>query len=323
MELTEFEVRFCGLRFEHILMGNAAGTCRLLESPEGTTEHSVEKLVRSAASAVMVGSITTEPRLGNSGEVYFYCQEHGFSWNFIGWRNPGIAYYQRNIGDMAKLCRDAGKPLFLSVAGFKVSEFAHLTELAFQGGADVVELNLSCCNIEEKGWRGDVVRLQPELVGEVLHQIEKRMGREARIVVKISPFFDLFTLEEITPGLLDGFLEVIGQSKVVKGITSTNTFPFALITDRTWRERIISAGGRPGLGAIGGPIIKAMNIKQIRALKQKLPGLDIIAVGGVASGKDIADYKLAGASLVQVGTLFLEKGPKIFTQLLFEFIDEL
>ncbi|ORT94849.1 dihydroorotate dehydrogenase, partial [Frankia casuarinae] len=52
----------CGVSLEHPIM-NAAGTCKTAED--------VETFARSAVSMIVVGSITREPRSGNSGNVYW------------------------------------------------------------------------------------------------------------------------------------------------------------------------------------------------------------------------------------------------------------
>ena len=68
-----FEVEIAGSKLEHPLM-NAAGACKKVEE--------VQELARSATAAIMLGSITLEPREGNSGNVYW--AGDGFSLNSLG-----------------------------------------------------------------------------------------------------------------------------------------------------------------------------------------------------------------------------------------------
>lgn len=68
----ELQTEIAGISLEHPLM-NAAGTCKTLED--------VKKLSRSATAAVMVGSITMEPRDGNAGDIYW--SEKMFSLNSL------------------------------------------------------------------------------------------------------------------------------------------------------------------------------------------------------------------------------------------------
>ncbi|MDO8691281.1 MAG: dihydroorotate dehydrogenase, partial [Dehalococcoidia bacterium] len=138
MELAheDLAVRLMGLALEHPLM-NAAGTCKSLDE--------VKQLSRASTSAIMVGSITLQERAGNSGNVYVAGPR--FSLNSLGMPNPGASYYEKHLPTMAALAHDAGKPLLVSVAGFTPPEYGELAAVAFDGGADAVELNLGCPNV--------------------------------------------------------------------------------------------------------------------------------------------------------------------------------
>ena len=149
----DLKVNLAGMSLEHPLM-NAAGTCKLLEGQEGFNE-----LVRSATAAIMVGSITLEPRPGNSGNVFW--SDDLFSLNSSGLPNPGLEYYQNHLPKMLSLARQAPKPLFVSIVGFSVEEYVQLTEFALATGADLVELNLSCPNIWDEGRQKSLACFDP------------------------------------------------------------------------------------------------------------------------------------------------------------------
>jgi dihydroorotate dehydrogenase (fumarate) len=80
MDLT---FKLAGITLEHPLM-NAAGMCK--------TTPQVIRLARSAVAAVMVGSITMEPRAGNQGNVFWQDPAGRYSLNSLGLPNPGSAY---------------------------------------------------------------------------------------------------------------------------------------------------------------------------------------------------------------------------------------
>jgi len=299
----DLSVSIAGIKLEHPLM-NGAGTSKLLEGPEG-----VRELARSATAAIMVGSITLKPREGNSGEVYWTSDL--CSLNSMGLPNPGVSYYQKHLPTMVETAHRAGKFLFVSVAGFSPTEYADLAELAFQRGADLVELNLSCPSVWEKGLQKPIACSDLQLVKEILYHVEDRVGPKAKIAVKLSPFS--------SPLLLSKVAQVIGQSKVVKAVTTVNTFPNAFGFDERGKSRI-SPG--EGLAGLGGPAIKPIGIGQVKQLKKILPkNIDIIGVGGITTGRGIADYQRAGAVAVQIATILLDKGPRIFSTLLSEFLD--
>ncbi len=301
----ELKVNLAGIPLEHPLM-NAAGTCKLLQGPDG-----VRELARSAAAAIMVGGITVEQREGNEGEVYW--ANELFSLNSLGWPNRGKLYYQQHLPEMVAVAHGAGKPLFVNVGGFNPSEYAILAELAFEGGADLVELDLSDPNLWQNGKQKLIPCFDPRLVDEILHRVEEKVGSEAKVAVKLSPFSDPFGLSEVA--------RVIGQSKLVKAVTAVNTFPNALSYDEKGKPRITPGGGLAGLA---GPAIKPIALGQVKQLRGMLPEhIDIIGVGGISTGRDILDYFKAGAVAVQVATALLEKRAKIFSLLLTELIEAL
>ncbi len=299
----ELQTSVAGILLEHPLM-NGAGTCKLLDGPEG-----VKELARSNTAAVMVGTITLEQREGNSGEVYW--ANEMFSLNSLGWPNPGRTYYQKYLPTMVALSRDAGKPLFVNVGGFSPDEYAVLAELVFERGADLVELDLSCASIWEKGQQRRIPCFDPQLVKEILRCVEEKVGSDAKVAIKLSPFSDPFALSEVA--------KAIGEWKVVKAVTSTNTFPNAFSYDEKGKPRLTPGGG---FVALGGPAIKPIGLGQVKQLRNLLPScIDIIGVGGITTGLDILDYQRAGAVAVQIATALLGRRLKVFDQLLSELID--
>lgn len=295
----ELQTEVAGIRLEHPLM-NAAGTCRLLEE--------VKELSRSASAAVMVGSITVEPRTGNTGDVYWAGPM--FSLNSLGLPNRGAPYYREAIPKMVAVAHGEGKPLFVSVAGFSREEYAGLAELAFDGGADLVELNLGCPNVWQGSAQKRIACFDPALVAEILHRVEKRVGVDAKVSIKISPVSD--------PFVLAGLARVIGASKVVKVVTAVNTFPNAFSYNGA-KPRITPGGG---LAGFAGPAMKPIGLGQVRQLREFLPErIQIIGVGGITHGKDIQEYQESGAVAVQVATTYLERHEQVFGSLLGELLE--
>ncbi|MDO8435982.1 MAG: dihydroorotate dehydrogenase [bacterium] len=303
----DFKTNLAGIPLEHPLM-NAAGTCKLIEGPEG-----VKELARSAAAAIMVGSITLEPRAGNEGDIY-YSEEH-FSLNSLGLPNPGKLYYKKYLPEMAAIAYDFGKPLFVSVAGFNPHEYAVLAGLAINSGADLVELNLSCPNVWDNGSQKRIACFDLSLIQEILFQVIERVGLEAKLAIKISPFSDPFLFNELAK--LIHCQNLIYGLNVVKVITAVNTFPNAISFNKG--KPVITIGD--GLAGLAGPALKPIALGQIRQLRGVLPeSIDIIGVGGIACGQDVLEYLLVGANAVQIGTSFLSRGAKVFSEILAELV---
>lgn len=299
--MEKFKINLAGIQLEHFIM-NGAGTCKTLDGPEG-----VKRLVKSNISAVMVGSFTLEKRTGNSGNVYDG-RKGLFSLNSMGLPNPGEYYYREHIPEMVKAAHKNGKSLFTSVAGFTPEQYAELSFLSLEGGADLVELNLSCPNVWQDGQQKHIACFDPPLVEEILRCVEERVGQKAKISVKLSPFSNPSNLQEVA--------QVIGRSKLVKAVVSMNTFPNAFAYNESGKPLITPGGGLSGLA---GPAIKPIGLGQIKQLRAFLPDrIDLIGVGGIVTAEDILDYLRAGAKAVQVATIFLDRGVEIFTEFLFD-----
>lgn len=301
----ELQTEIAGIQLKHPLM-NAAGTCKSLEE--------VQALARSATAAIVVGSITMEPRTGNTGDVYWAGPL--YSLNSLGLPNRGMPYYQDALPKMDDVAHDAGKPLVVSVAGFSPEEYADLADFAFRGGADLVELNLGCPNVWQGGAQKRIACFDWALVAEIFGRVEEEVGADAKVSVKISPFSDPFALAEVA--------QVISASKLVKAVTTVNAFPNAFAYKgygKGYESRpAIMPGG--GLAGLAGPALKPIGLGQVRQLRQLLPPhIQIIGVGGITHGQDIREYLESGAVATQVATTYLERHEQVFSSLIAELLE--
>ncbi|WP_076825393.1 MULTISPECIES: dihydroorotate dehydrogenase [unclassified Frankia] len=303
---AEFVV--AGVAFEHPIM-NAAGTCKTLAD--------VTALARSAASAVVVGSITRDARAGNSGEVYW--SGPGGSLNALGLPNRGISYYREQLPAMVDAAHNHAKPLVVSVAGFAADEYADLARVAADAGADLIELNLACPNVWDGGQQKRIACFDPGQTEAICAAVEAALAAASRPAppygVKLSPFSDPEALGELA-GLLARRSGVSGGPSFV---TAINTFPNALVLDDRLRPVL-----DVGLAGLSGAALKPVGLGQVRQLRQLLPErMDIIGVAGVQNGRDVVDYLAAGARVVQSATAFWNRGedPTVFGDILSDWID--
>jgi dihydroorotate dehydrogenase (fumarate) len=293
------KISSCGREFDHPIM-NAAGTCKLLDD--------VKKLAKSAVSAVMVGSITVEPRDGNPGNVWEHCGS--YTLNSLGLPNPGIDYYRTNLPEMKKICADNGKPLLVSVAGFSPNEYAVLAEVAVSGGADFVELNLGCSNVWGTDGQKPITSFDEALIRSIINYVKREIESFG---VKLSPYSNPLELVAVASVIRD-------WSRRIEFVTTSNTFPNAYGCTENGRQHI--AVGK-GLAGFAGPAMKPIALGQVIQFRGLLdPGIEIIGAGGVTNGQDVLDYVRNGAKLVQVGSEFMRShDPRVFGRILQEYVD--
>lgn len=307
-ESTDFETTLAGFQLEHPIMNGAGWGCKTLEE--------IETLARTPVSAIVVGSVTTEPRTGNPGNVYYMDPKGHYSLNSLGLPNRGSFYYQDNLAAMIRTAHKAGKPLILSIAGFSPGDYGLLAyTLTRHGGLpDMIEINLGCPNVwNNEGQQKPIASYEPEIVRAVLEKVEQSLKVPAysgvKIAVKISP---------LPPDLLQKIAGVIAKSGIVDVVTATNTLP----NGYAWSGRDTSAITL-GLAGIAGPALKPLSMGVVKQLCVLLPpDMDIIAAGGILSGQDAWDYLNISTQVkaVQIVTAHANEGLKTFDRILAEFV---
>ena len=142
------------------------------------------------------------------------------------------------------------------------------------------ELNVSCPNTSRGGM---YFSSDPALLAEVTAGV-KRVAKRP-VMVKLSP-----NVSAIAP------LARAAEDAGADAISLVNTFLALAIDPRTRRPRIGA-----GFGGLSGPAIKPVALRMVyqAACAVKIP---VVGLGGIASGADAAEFLIAGASAVQVGT---------------------
>ena len=289
-------IRIAGVELEHPLM-NAAGTCKTLED--------VEKFARSAVSAIVVGSVTLEARLGNEGSVFW--PGPMYSQNALGMPNRGHYYYWEVLPSMVDIAHAAGKALILSVAGFSPGEYGELTRLAYRGGVDCIELNLGCPNIWNGGEQKKIASFDPAGIRAIRANVQPWSHP---VGVKLSPYSD--------PGMLDEVADALNHAPI-RYVATCNTFPNSLVLDENGKPVI-----DVGFAGLSGPVMKPIGLGQVKQLRERLPdSIQLVGVGGITKGRDIWEYQQVGASAVQVATAYWNsnENPAVFGEILSEYLD--
>lgn len=289
------------IRLDHPIM-NAAGFCK--------NEEDVELLGRSSASAIVLGSVTLESRTGNSGEVLWHGER--YSLNSLGMPNRGMDFYAKSLRRWTTTAQRLGKCFILSVAGFTPEEYGILAERGLNNYVDGIELNLGCPNVWDDGKQKRIASFSPEGVRSILTEVETKVGKKARVFVKLSPFSDPEGMREV--------VKVIAAFEVEKAVTTCNTFPNGQSFDNNGKPRIAVGKGYAG---VSGAALKPIGLGQVAQLRDLLPErIQIIGVGGICCADDVRDYLRAGADAVQIGTAYDKYGPKIFSEILQDLVTD-
>jgi dihydroorotate dehydrogenase len=126
-------------------------------------------------------------------------------------------------------------------------------------------------------------------------ELADERGRRVPLAVKIAPDMDQFTLKSVADILMERGIDAVIATNTTVDKSSVTAF---------------THGEEQG-GLSGGPLTHA-STDIIFALNEVLQGaLPIIGVGGILSPRDARAKIEAGASLVQVYTGFIYRGPKL------------
>ena len=294
------------LRLDHPIMNGAGWGCKTLEE--------VRLLAATPVSAIVVGSITLEPRSGNPGNVYWADPLRRFSLNSLGLPNRGWPYYGELLQQMRRVAHDAKKPLIVSIACFSPEEYAKLAGFVADQDVDMIELNLGCPNVWGQDGQKPIASYEPRIVENILalvrEEIRHSTSPNVAVAAKISP---------LPPSILNEVAAVIAEMGIIDVVTATNTLPNGFMWNDT--KPAIEAGG--GLAGVAGASLKPIAMGVVKQLCDLLPAhFDIIAVGGIEYGQDVLDYLRIGPKVkaVQVVTAYANQGPKVFDRILSEFV---
>jgi dihydroorotate dehydrogenase (NAD+) catalytic subunit len=232
-------------------------------------------LERFPFDAFVSKTITLEPRQGNPPPRLW--ETPAGMINSIGLPNKGLDGFLAS--DLPELTR-LPVPLVVSVMGFTREELAGL--VAAVGARDEVamlELNVSCPNVET----GLVMGADPAETAQAVERV--RSETEKPLIVKLTP-------NASDPAAVAAAAEGAGADAV----SLVNTLKGMALDPETGEPWL---GGRTG--GVSGPAIRAIAIEQVAAVANRVQ-IPVIGMGGIANGRQAADFMAAGATAVAIGT---------------------
>jgi dihydroorotate dehydrogenase (NAD+) catalytic subunit len=198
--------------------------------------------------------------------------------NAIGLQNIGVKAFVR---DKLPELRRHGATVVANVFGQTIDEYVEVIRVLEDAeGLAAYELNISCPNVERGGVEYST---DPLLTAAVVEAARKAARRP--LWVKLSPNVNAI-------GLIARAAEAAGADALV----IANTYPALCIDAHNRRSRLGST-----TGGLSGPAIKPITMRLVYEAA-KVIHIPIIGLGGIESPADVAEYILAGASAVQVGT---------------------
>ncbi|MDP4468051.1 dihydroorotate dehydrogenase [Staphylococcus hyicus] len=230
----------------------------------------------SDLGAIMIKAATKEARYGN--ETPRVAETDSGMINAIGLQNPGVHHI---LEQELKALEAYDVPIIANVAGSTEEDYVYVAKhISKAPNVHAIELNISCPNVKEGGMQFGV----DPFVAATLTQKVKAVS-DVPVYVKLSP--NVTNIVEMARAI----------AQYADGLTMINTLVGLRIDSKTGRPIISNI-----IGGLSGPAIKPVALRMVYEVRNALPDIPIIAMGGIQNAQDVIDYISVGADAVAVGT---------------------
>ncbi|MDR2926339.1 MAG: quinone-dependent dihydroorotate dehydrogenase [Azoarcus sp.] len=280
-------VEIMGLRFPNRI-GLAAGLDKNGEAIDG--------LARMGFGFLEIGTVTPRAQPGNPRPRLFRLPEARALINRMGFNNYGVnalvanvkaAKYKGILG--INIGKNMGTPMARATEDY-LAAFAEVYEVA-----SYVAINVSSPNTKNLRQLQEASELDQLLarLKEAQSQLAEQHGRYVPLALKIAPDLDTVEISDIADAL---------RRHLIDAVITTNT--------TLARDKVAGMPHSDEMGGLSGAPLLDASTAVTRQLAQELAGeVPVIAAGGVLDGADARAKIEAGASLVQVMSGLVFRGP--------------
>lgn len=279
MSQLSLSVEIAGLRLRNPTM-NAAGVL-------GISAPLLKRVYDGGAGAVVTKSLGSEPRKGHLNPTMVIVE--GGVLNAMGLPNPGAEYFIEVI----KALKGDGVPVVASFFGASIDDFRDVAEILSEAGADALEVNVSCPNVQEELGMLGADCANTEKVTAAVKEVSK-----PPVFVKLSP--NVTDIAEIARAAELGGADAITAVNTLKGMAIDAEFRRPILTNVT--------------GGLSGPALKSVSLRCVWEVARAVD-VPVIGCGGVTNWRDAVEYMLAGASAVEVGSAVRERGFGVYREI--------
>ena len=251
---------------------------------------------------VEVGTITPKPQFGNPRPRVFRLEEDEALINRLGFNNSGSEQISERI-------KENNKKGFLGInigpnkdSTNRIDDYL-ICFRKFYNLADYITINISSPNTENLRDFHNQDELN-SLIDKLKNE-KKKLNSNIPLAIKVSPDLNDDQINEVSKIIMEQEIGII----IVSNTTDKN------------RENLKNINKLEKGGLSGKPIGKISNeaiSKFYKILKDKTK---IIGVGGVSNGQDAFEKIISGATLVQLYTGMVYRGPRIASKISTELID--
>jgi len=227
---------------------------------------------------IITKSVTRHPREGNPPPRI--AETRSGMLNSIGLANLGVEKY---CNEIIPLLNELQTRVIINIAGSTMKDYLETMEmLESENGKHVgYEINISCPNVKEGGIEFGV---NCEMTEQLTIEMRKRTDK--LIIMKLSP--NVTRIEDVAQAAESGGADAVSAINTVVGMA---------IDVKNRKSKLNTT-----FGGLSGPAIKPIAIANVHKIF-KAVNIPIIGIGGIATAKDVVEFLLAGATMVQIGTM--------------------
>lgn len=261
------KVNIAGVELKNPVM-NASGTF-------GSGKEYSDFVDLNLLGAVVVKGVADKPWNGNSSpriaEVY------GGMLNSVGLQNPGVDYF---IKKDIPFLRQFDTKIIVNVCGHTIEEYCNVVKSLREQDIDMLELNISCPNVNEGGiaFGTDCASVE-RVVSEVKKYADKPL------IVKLSP--NVSDIADIAKSVENAGADAVSLINTITGMK----------IDIKTRKPVLANK----VGGMSGPAVKPVAVRMVYQVRKAVK-IPIIGMGGISNGEDAIEFIMAGANAVSVGT---------------------
>ena len=233
----------------------------------------------SQMGAVTTKGVSPVPWEGNPGPRT--AETPAGTVNSVGLQNPGVDHYL--VDELPKLKKE-GATVITNVAGHCDDDYAEVVAKLADCSADMLEINVSCPNVTHGGMS---VGTDPIALNRLITRLRHITSKP--LIVKLTP--NVTDIVPIAKAAVDGGADALSMINTLVGMRIDIRTGEPILANRT--------------GGVSGPAILPIGLSFVWRVRQALPDIPIIGIGGIDSGEKALEYLYAGANAVEVGAVAL------------------
>ncbi|MCA3180643.1 MAG: tRNA-dihydrouridine synthase [Burkholderiaceae bacterium] len=309
--MADLSLEFCGIKFKHPII---IASLETTNSPEV-----IRECVDAGAAGMIVKTLTdiedmarltenskyailnerNEPIRGKVNKNFVFYSRSGYS-------STGFREWVPHLIELNKYANDHGSHLIGSAGGKTVQSWVDICRTIEDAGLPMVELNFGCPHpaMMPGVHGGSMIGQEPEVAREVTARVCEAV--DIPVVIKLTP--DQSRVMDVARAVKEA-----GASAV----TATNRYTGFSVDIETGNPRL---GGPAG---IGGVWAKPLSLRWVHKIYTEL-GMPVTGSNGIYDHRDVVEFIMTGAPLVQVGSILMLKGIKYLPSIikgLDEFMD--